>query len=133
MKYHGVRWDKYNWCAYIGHQNKMLHLGMFKTAKQAARAYDSAAIKYHGDKAKLNFGRLITVHEEQIYRLCSPDFFGLPYGAAAKLMHMTKSGIYNAMKRIKKKCPSLFPLWYLPVGVPLSYKLWMDNQVKQQF
>lgn len=128
----GVRLDRGRWRACVQHRGKQIHLGLFDTAIQAAQAYDAAAKQFHGDKAKLNFGRLITTKEEYIYRLCSPDFFGLSYSAAAKLMHMSKDGIYEAMKRIKQKCPILFPL-ILPIGKTLRYSPWMDIEIKQKF
>lgn len=34
---------------------RTLHLGRFTTAREAARAFDAAALKYHGEKARLNF------------------------------------------------------------------------------
>lgn len=43
------------WAAKIYLQNKQIYLGSYKTAIDAASAYDTAAKKYFGDFAKLNF------------------------------------------------------------------------------
>ena len=43
-----------NWCAYIVYEGKKRHLGVFKTAEEAALAYNIAAIEKWGPYAKLN-------------------------------------------------------------------------------
>ena len=56
-KYRGVHWvqiDK-RWRAHIQFQGKYISLGYFKNEIDAARAYDRAAIKHHGEFARLNF------------------------------------------------------------------------------
>jgi len=56
-KYKGVCRDEKcgKWRAGIKHQNKHIHLGMFEDEIEAAKAYDEAAKKYHGEFAVLNF------------------------------------------------------------------------------
>ena len=55
----GVHWGKKKkrWIARIQINEKRIYLGMHKTEEQAARAYDTAAVKYFGEFAKLNFPR----------------------------------------------------------------------------
>jgi hypothetical protein len=54
--YKGVSWDKRieKWYAYITFNYKMKALGRFADIKDAARAYNRAALEYHGEFAYQN-------------------------------------------------------------------------------
>jgi len=54
--YKGVTWDKQakKWRAGIGFKGKKLYLGIFTNEKEAAAAYNKAAIKFFGEFANLN-------------------------------------------------------------------------------
>ncbi len=56
-KYKGVTRNGNNFMAKIKANREDYYLGMFQTEKQAAYAYDEAAIKYHKAFAHLNFPR----------------------------------------------------------------------------
>lgn len=55
--YKGVTWDKYRqkWQARIKVNGKLLDLGRFETAEDAARTYDESARELHGEFAQTNF------------------------------------------------------------------------------
>ncbi len=55
--YKGVCWNKADnkWRSQIRVNGKRKHLGLFTCLVKAAKAYDEAALKYHGKFAKLNF------------------------------------------------------------------------------
>ncbi len=52
--YKGVCWDRKKWRAYIGVNGKRIHLGLFDNIKDAARAYNEAALKYHKEFARFS-------------------------------------------------------------------------------
>ena len=56
-KYKGVHWHKLHkkWAARITFERKQIHLGYYLSEIEAAKAYDRAAIKYHGEFTCLNF------------------------------------------------------------------------------
>ena len=46
--------NKLKFRSYITYEKKRVHIGYYNTEKEAARAYNEAAIKYHGEFANLN-------------------------------------------------------------------------------
>jgi hypothetical protein len=55
-KFKGVYWSKkaQKWQAYINYQRKRTHLGLFIDEREAASAYNKAAVEYFGEFAKIN-------------------------------------------------------------------------------
>lgn len=53
--YKGVRQRGKKWTATIAWNGKQYYIGTFKTKEEAAKAYDTAALKIFGEFARLNF------------------------------------------------------------------------------
>lgn len=53
--FRGVSRHKNSWVSYISKGDIKLYLGSFRTSREAAKAYDIAALRLHGEYAKLNF------------------------------------------------------------------------------
>ena len=53
----GVNWNRQmkKWRVAVSDQGKRKHVGYFEDKIEAAKAYDRAAMKYHGEFAILNF------------------------------------------------------------------------------
>ena len=66
-KYKGIYWKKKNrkWQACITFERKRIYLGYFENEIDAAKAYDRAAMKYHGEFASLNFPDETGVQDRQ--------------------------------------------------------------------
>lgn len=52
--YKGVSWNMGQWCAQVYKNNKRVYSKRFKDIKEAAKAYNTQAIKYYGEFAVLN-------------------------------------------------------------------------------
>ena len=57
-RFRGVSWRDHasKWCAHIQVKGKSIHLGYFKKERDAATAYDAAALQHFGEFASTNFG-----------------------------------------------------------------------------
>lgn len=53
--YRGVSRNGHQWQVLIMINKKKLYIGSYSAEKQAAKAYDVVALRYHGKKAKTNF------------------------------------------------------------------------------
>lgn len=75
-RFHGVSLRAKLWSAAIVHRYRVYRLGIFASEEEAAVAYDKAALRLHGRKAKLNF------HPQTGEELCGQR--PRPIGAGAR-------------------------------------------------
>ncbi|HDY88528.1 hypothetical protein LCGC14_0360330 [marine sediment metagenome] len=54
--------------------------------------------------------RILTIPEEQAYRLCHQDFDGLTTAEAAEKMGISQRRIQQLLQNVEQKCPQLFPV-----------------------
>lgn len=128
MTYRGVWYNpkrkKYRAsCMYKG---RSIFIGRYTTAELAAKAYDITAKKIWGLRAKLNFGEWCraTPFQLKCYKLCSSDFAGLTQRQVGQILKINHSVIGIALKRLRKKCPEIFPI-YQRIPRFQRYEDWM--------
>ena len=71
-KYRGVQKIGGKWAAKIRDGKTQRHIGRFATEVDAAQAYDAEAVDLHGEFARLNFPRGLTILENLIADLPAP-------------------------------------------------------------
>lgn len=54
--------------------------------------------------------RLISEHDEKIFRSVHPDFGGNGVKETARIMGLSTSAVYRALKRVRAVSPSFFPM-----------------------
>lgn len=73
--------------------------------------------------------RVISEHEERVYRLCHHEFGGMTVAEAAKKLGMGMTHVRAVLRRLKHKAPQLFPIltkkqWNI-------YKLYTEHGMTQ--
>lgn len=136
MKYLGVKKKGNRYQARYGKYS--IHLGSFTTPEQAARAYDAHIRKLKGMFAPVNFGEYIhcTLFQYICYRYVSPEFGNRTMTETAAILNISITTVSKALKRMRQKLPSLFPIVRYVKGSGVRnvrYKSWMDSQIIQKF
>lgn len=109
--YRGVCWSKVakKWHCQISHKNTVHYLGLYSDAEEAARAYDEAARKFHGEFATLNFPDtpeedtlgMIRFRPTTIFELPEDGFYSIDEVSMALGCHPDTIRNYEKYSRIK--------------------------------
>lgn len=130
MTFRGVWYDpkRKKYRASCVYNRRSVFIGRYITAELAAKAYDAVAKKLWGIGARLNFGDWCraTPFQLKCYKLCSPDFAGLTQRQAGKMLGVKNSVICVALRRLRKKCPEIFPI-YRRIPRFQRYENWMKG------
>ncbi len=66
--------------------------------------------EYKDENGLMESDRVLTVHEEHVYRLIHHDFAGLTQEEAAELLNISQSEVSRTVSHLRDKAPQLFPI-----------------------